>query len=387
MTGKRGAVVGISNVVVARRPVAVVRLVGPILHVAIVAALVGGKQASGAVEVLLHPHAAADFVDACTQLLGGYLLIEAERLGDGAVCGRLADVGLLSVLVLSRLVHAALQGRACRQLLPTRRRLRGLREAFLERWIRQDAARDIDCNTVHHLRQSLAAFDVEAVLQLCDASRGVNLLHTTIVLVDGLYGGKGCCLAQHHIDRFHADAAVGDVRGGEADGHDDVACFALLRRHGSVGDVVRTLRQVALHVALVLHLAVHDVTSAVVRVHRVGSPSNRVFGNLVLQAVVLRHHHAANHSACLAYVELRREVLVILILVERIAPEVELVPDVLRHARVGPKDVEQALGVVLVEFGNRVALLVGCLGIVPTVANHVGREGTIVVVVGLHGIP
>ena len=294
---------------------------------------------------------------------------------------------MLSVLVLSRLVHAALQGRACRQLLPTRRRQCGLRETFLERWIRQDAARDIDCDAVHHLRQSLAAFDVEAVLQLGDASRGVNLLHATIVLVDGLYGSEGCRFAQDHIDGLHADAAVGDVRGGETDGHDDVACLALLWRHGTIGDIVRPFRQVSLHVALVLHLSVDNVASAVVRVHRVGAPSNRVVRLLVLQAVVLRHHHSANHSACLAYVELWREVLVVLVLVEWIAPQVELVPDVLRHARVGPKDVEEALGVVLVELGDGVALLVGCLGIVPTVANHVGREGTVIVVVCLHGVP
>ena len=207
------------------------------------------------------------------------------------------------------------------------------------------------------------------------------------MLVDGLNGSQSRCLAQDHIDRLHADAAVSDVRGRQADRHDDVLCLALLGRHGTVGDVVRAFRQVPLHVAFVLHHSVHNVSAAVVRVHRVGAPGNRVVGLLVLEAVVLGHHHSANHPSCLANVELRREVLVVLVLVERIAPQVELVADALRHALVCPKDIEEALRVVLVELGDGVALLVGCLGIVPAVANHVGRERAVIVVVRLVGVP
>ena len=143
----------------------------------------------------------------------------------------------------------------------------------------------------------------------------------------------------------------------------------------------------SLHIALVLHLTVHDIAAAVVRVHCVGSPGNRVVGYLVLEAVVLGHHHSANHSSCLADVELRREVLVVLVFIERIAPQVVFVANVLRHSRVSPKDVEEALRIVLVELGDGVSLLVSCLGIVPTVANHVGRERAVIVVVRLVGVP
>ena len=410
VAGEGRAVIGIGQVVVARRAVAVIGLISPVLHDSPLPKPLprgeafcrgtpllfgrgdgrgGCKQAGRAVEVLLHPHAAAHLVDAGAQLLGRYLLIEMQGLVDGAVRGGLADVGLLSVPVLRRLVHAALEGHACGRLLPACRRLRGVREALFERGIGEDAPRDVNRDGCASRQRSVGhgGVNVEAVLQLRDAARGVNRLHATVVLVDGLDGSQGCRLAQDHIDRLHADAAVGDVRGREADGHDDVARLALQRCHGAVGDVVRALRQVALHVALVLHLAVHDVASAVVRVHRVRAPGNRVVRLLVLQAVVLRHHHAPNHAARLADVELRREVPVVLVLVERIAPEVELVLDVLRHARVGPEDVEEALRVVLVQLGYRVALLVGCLGIVPAVANHVGREGAVVVVVGLVGVP
>ena len=118
MTGKGRAVVCVSNVIVARRAVAVVGFRRPVLYVTIVAALVVGEEASRAVEVLLHPHAAAHLVDAGAQLLGRNPLVEAQGLGDGAVRGRLADVGLLSVLVLRCLVHAALQSHPFGQLLP-----------------------------------------------------------------------------------------------------------------------------------------------------------------------------------------------------------------------------------------------------------------------------
>ena len=84
---------------------------------------------------------------------------------------------------------------------------------------------------------------------------------------------------------------------------------------------------------------------------------------------------------------MRSEVLIIFVFVERIAPKVVFVAYLLWHTRVCPEDVEQAFGVVLVKFGNRVALFVGGFGIVPAVANHIGGEGTVIVVVCLVGIP
>ena len=39
------------------------------------------------------------------------------------------------------------------------------------------------------------------------------------------------------------------------------------------------------------------------------------------------------------------------------------------------------------QFGNRVTLLVSCFRVVPTIANHIGRETTIIVVICLQGVP
>ena len=264
MAGKAGAIVCVGQVVVARCAVAVVRFVRPVLHVAVVSSLVVGKEAGSAVEVLLYPHAAADFIDACAKFLGRHSLIESHGRGDGAVCCRLADVGLQTVLVASCLVHAALQGCASRRLLPTGRGQGVFREVFFERRIGQDTTCDIYRNRVHHFGQCIDSFDGKAVFELCDATRRVNPLHTAVMFVQSLYGSQRSGLAQYHINRFHANTAVSNMRSRQADRYNHIASVRLFRRYGTVGDIVRTFRQVTLHVAFVLHHAIHDVASAVV---------------------------------------------------------------------------------------------------------------------------
>ena len=63
---------------------------------------------------------------------------------------------------------------------------------------------------------------------------------------------------------------------------------------------------------------------------------------------------------------------IVLIFVQGIPPFHKLIVYTLGHAIVGPEDVEQPLGIVLVQLHYRVALLVGGLGIIPVVTYHVG---------------
>ena len=119
------------------------------------------------------------------------------------------------------------------------------------------------------------------------------------MFVDGLDGSQSCGLPHHHIHGLHADAAIGDVRGTEADRHQDILGFFLFGSDAAIGNIVRTGCQVALHVTLILHHTIHHIPAAVVGVHGVGSPGNGVVGHLGLQTVVLGHHQAAQHAACL----------------------------------------------------------------------------------------
>ena len=177
------------------------------------------------------------------------------------------------------------------------------------------------------------------------------------------------------------------MRSRKADGYNHVACFLLLRSNSAIGDSVRTSSKVTLHIALVLHHSVYHIASTVVRIHCVGTPGNRVVNGLCLQAVILRHNHASQHTPCLTYIKLRGEVLVILIFIQRIAPLQKLSLNAGRYTLVCPQNIEQALGIVLVQLSYGVALLVGSFWVIPTIAYHIRRETTLVIVISLQGVP
>ena len=177
------------------------------------------------------------------------------------------------------------------------------------------------------------------------------------------------------------------MRGRQADGHNHVPGLLLLGRDSAVGDSVRAGRQVTLHIALVLHHPVYHIPAAVVRVHCVGTPGDRVIHRLRLQTVVLGHYHTSQHTPGLTHIKLGREVLVILVLIQRVAPLQEFCLDTCRHTLVCPKDIEQALGIVLVQLGYGVTLLIGSFRIIPAIANHIGGETSVIVVVGLNSVP
>ena len=97
----------------------------------------------------------------------------------------------------------------------------------------------------------------------------------------------------------------------------------------------RVRREAAdLHVALVADVAVlRDVALDVVRVHRVGRQADRILGDALAAAVLLGHDVVADHPPGLADVKLVRPVVGVGELVLRQAPRLEVLADLLRHAR------------------------------------------------------
>ena len=109
---------------------------------------------------------------------------------------------------------------------------------------------------------------------------------------DGEHGGGGGALAHDHEDGLHADAAIRDVAGAEAHGHEQIGAFLGLWRDAAVADGVGA--HADLDVALVSRKALRrDVALRVVAVHVVGTHAHAVFDDLLPLAVLLAHHVAA----------------------------------------------------------------------------------------------
>ncbi len=98
------------------------------------------------------------------------------------------------------------------------------------------------------------------------------------------------------------DRAEADVRGGEAEGHEQIRTLGLLgtmaRHETGYGRMPPTCT-----VAFVHHTAVPHHAAAVVRIHAIGSHAYCIFGFEGATAVVLGHHIVRHHAAGFAHIE------------------------------------------------------------------------------------
>ncbi len=115
----------------------------------------------------------------------------------------------------------------------------------------------------------------------------VDVLHGFLG-AQGLDGGEAAGLAEDHELRLHADGAVGDVRGGHADGDEEVFALAALRDEAAVGNLVGAHGEV--EVAFVDDAAVVvDEALDRVGIHDEGAHADGVGLGEVLRAIVLAH--------------------------------------------------------------------------------------------------
>ncbi len=109
------------------------------------------------------------------------------------------------------------------------------------------------------------------------------------VFVDRKAGVSCRRLAQDHEDRLHADRAVGDVGGREADRHNEVFTLALLRNERLELDRIGC-EIVHLYVSLISHVAGRiDIALRMVRVHAVGSQADGLRSDDLGLHIVLGH--------------------------------------------------------------------------------------------------
>ena len=177
------------------------------------------------------------------------------------------------------------------------------------------------------------------------------------------------------------------MRGGDADGDEQVLALRLPRDDRAVVDRIRlAARAPVLDVALVADEAflVH-VAADVVGVHSVGRHRDRTLRRALAQDVVLGLDVVAYHAAPLADVKLRLPAVAESVpeLVPARSPLRDLAPDGLGDARVVRERPEESALVVEVRLQQLRALLVGGLGPVPVLPHEVGGESGAVVRVRL----
>jgi len=200
-------------------------------------------------------------------------------------------------------------------------------------------------------------------------------------VIEAEAGGGGSGLAEDHEDGFHADGAIGDVGGGDADGDEEVFAFGFFRDDGAVVDGVGAAGA-ALDVALVAGVAVFvDVALHVVGVHVVGAHADGAGGGDVADEVVLVDDDIGEHAAGFADVELVGPVAVVLEFVLGEAPGGHAGADVFGDARVVGDEPKESLLVGFVLGDDLGAAFVGGFGVVVVVADVV--EGETAVVVGV----
>ena len=212
-------------------------------------------------------------------------------------------------------------------------------------------------------------------------ARGVDFLHV-YALLDRVDSGGGGALPEHHEHRLHADAAVGDVRRAQADGHEQVDTLG--RAGADAAEADRVGAHAHLHIAFVADEALLcNVPLHVVGVHVVRTHADAVGHDLGAHAIALGHDVVADHAAGLAHIELPRPVVVVRELVAGEAKALELGPHFLRHARVVGQRPHQTLLPVDMRLSDALAFGVAGLGVVPVLADEVGADGVVVVRVGL----
>ena len=172
------------------------------------------------------------------------------------------------------------------------------------------------------------------------------------------------------------------MRGAQADGDEQVRALLRLRRDAAVADGVGAGAD--LDIALIAHKTLlGNVTLHVVRVHVVGAHAHAVFHDLAAFAVLLAHHVAADHAACLAHVELAGPVAVVFEFILGQTQFLEGGAHFFRHAGVVCIGPHKAFLPVFVGFPNLRAGLVVGVWVIKILADEVGADGEVVVRVGL----
>jgi len=220
-----------------------------------------------------------------------------------------------------------------------------------------------------------------AVLEELLAKWFVGELLQGLALLNGEGGGGGGRLAQNHEHRFHADGAVGDVGGGEADGHEEVFAFALAGDDGAVGDGVG-FHGGDLDIAFVFGAAVFGKALAVVGIHVVGGEAHGVVDGGGAAAVVFGHDDVRDHATGFAHVELVGPAGGVDELVGGRSPLLHFGADIFGDARAGGEEGEESEGVALVLLADRFAF--GGAGVWVGIIHpdEVGGEAAIVIDVG-----
>src|SRR5690606_28448243 len=121
--------------------------------------------------------------------------------------------------------------------------------------------------------------------------------------------------------------------------------------------------------------AVFDDAADLVDVGAVAAEADGGGSGLATVGVVLGQHQIADHAAGFAHIDLVRPTAVVGELVLGQAETLHVGAHFLRHARVGGEEMEQAAVVVLVLFGDLLALGVAGLGPRVRSAGQIAAEG------------